>query len=74
MEKIQAVKKTLQGLYSKDLAKYARYNAAALILRSKKTNTDIPGTVREYFIGASDTTVSEIVKLLKGGDSGRRPA
>ena len=57
----------LQELYARNLAKYAKLNVAALVSRSMKYNTDIPGTVREYFIGASDNTVSEIEKILKGG-------
>lgn len=66
-EKIKAIKTALQGLYARDLAKYAKLNVAALVSRSMKNNTDIPGTVREYFIGASNDTVSEIEKFLKGG-------
>lgn len=66
-EKIKAIKMALQGLYSRDLAKYAKLNVAALVRRSIKNNTDILGTVREYFIGASNDTISEIEKILKGG-------
>lgn len=66
-EKINAIKIALQGLYTRDLAKYAKLNVTALVKRSMKNNTDIPGTVREYFIGASNDTVSEIGKFLKGG-------
>lgn len=66
-EKIREIKRTLQGLYARDLAKYAKRNVAALVSRSMKNNTDIPCTVRKYFIGASNDTVSEIEKILKGG-------
>lgn len=66
-EKVKAIKMALQELYARNLAKYAKLNVAALVSRSMKYNTDIPGTVREYFIGASDNTVSEIEKILKGG-------
>lgn len=66
-EKVKAIKTTLQGLYSRDLAKYAKLNVVSLVRQSMKSNTDIPGTVREYFIGASNATVSEIEKFLKGG-------
>ena len=67
LEKIKKIKETMQSLYTRDLAKYAKANVAALVKRSMKNNTDIPGTVREYFIVVSDNTISEIEKKLKGG-------
>lgn len=66
-KKISKIKSDLQTLYSKDLGRYARANVAALIKHSMKTSTDIPGTVREYFIVVSDNTIVEIENLLKGG-------
>lgn len=57
----------MQSLYTRDLEKYAKSNVAALVKRSMKNNTDIPGTVREYYIVVSDNTVGEIEKMLKGG-------
>lgn len=65
-EKIKEIKMALQGLYTNDLSKYATHTVVALIGNSLKNNTDIPGTVRDYFIGASSDTVSEIENLLKG--------
>lgn len=67
LEKIKQIKETMQSLYTRDLAKYAKSNVAALVKRSMKNNTDIPGTVREYYIVVSDNTVGEIEKMLKGG-------
>ena len=66
-EKIKAIKTDLRGLYARDLSKYAKLNVAALVSRSLKNNTDITRTIHEYFIGASNDTVSEIEKILKGG-------
>lgn len=66
-KKIKQIKETMQNLYTKDLAKYAKVNVAALVKRSMKNNTDISGTVREYFIAVSDNTVDEIENILKGG-------
>lgn len=67
LEKIKQIKEVMQSLYTRDLAKYAKSNVAALVKRSMKNNTDIPGTVREYYIVVSDNTVGEIEKMLKGG-------
>lgn len=67
LEKIKQIKETMQSLYTRDLAKYAKSNVAALVKRLMKNNTDIPGTVREYYIVVSDNTVGEIEKMLKGG-------
>lgn len=65
-EKIKKIKAALQGLYIRDLEKYAKINVSALVKRSLKSNTDISGTVREYFICVSNNTISEIEKILKG--------
>ncbi len=66
-EKVRKIKEAMQVLYSRDLAKYAKANVAALVKRSMKNNTDISGTIREYFIAVSNSTVGEIEKILKGG-------
>ena len=66
-EKILQMKSFLRTLYVRDVSKYAKINVAALIKRSLKDNTDISGSVCEYFILASDSTISEIEKLVKGG-------
>ena len=68
-EKIIKVKTAMQDLYVKDLTRYAEINIAALVKRSLKNNTDIPSTVREYFMGASESTISEIEKIMKGGQA-----
>lgn len=67
LKKIKQIKETMQSLYTRDLAKYAKSNVVALVKRSMKNNTDIPGTVREYYIVVSDNTVGEIEKMLRGG-------
>lgn len=64
-EKIAEIKEALKKLYDKDLAKYATVNVAALVKRSLRNSTDLPGTVREYFIEASDDTISNIEKILE---------
>lgn len=66
LEKVKKIKENMQALYVKDLAKYAQISVAALIKCSMKNNTDIPNTIREYFINASYATVGEIEKILKG--------
>lgn len=67
IKKIRKIKETMQSLYTRDLAKYAKVNIVALVRRSMKKNTDISGTVRGYFLVVSDDTVDEIEKVLKGG-------
>ncbi len=65
-DKIRRIKTILHSLYSKNLTGYARTNVSKLIYRSLKKNTDIPATIREYFIDVSDQTVAEIEKMVKG--------
>ena len=62
-----ALKEKLKILYTTDLAKYARTNVAALIRRTVSKNTDIPGTIREYYLGVCESTANEIEKMMKGG-------
>lgn len=66
-EKIVQLKVELGKMYSKNLSSFAKANVVALIKRSLKENTDIPGTIREYFMSVTETTISEIEKLVKGG-------
>lgn len=66
-EKIKEVKEHLQNLYAKDLSSYAKRKVTALITCSMNRNTDIPGTIRNYFIVVSDSTSSEIENMIKGG-------
>ena len=67
LDNIKKIKGYMQIMYEKHLATYAKVSVAALIKRSMKSNTDIPGTIKEYFINTSDETVNEIEKMLKGG-------
>lgn len=64
---IRKMKDALRKLYRANIETYARNNVVALVLRSLKKNTDIGGTVREYFINASELTVCEIVEKVRGG-------
>lgn len=66
-EKIKEVKEHLQNLYAKDLSSYAKRKVTALITCSMNRNTDIPGTIRNYFIVVSDSSSSEIETMIKGG-------
>lgn len=66
-EKIKEVKEYLQNLYAKDLSSYAKRKVTALITCSMNRNTDIPGTIRNYFIVVSDSISSEIETMIKGG-------
>ncbi len=65
-DKIRKLKVMLQKLYSKDLIGYACANVSALIRRTLKKNTDIPATIRKYFICVSDEIVNDIEKIVKG--------
>jgi hypothetical protein len=67
VNKIEHVKTFLKNLYSKDLPRYAKGNVAALVKKSADENTDLPGTVRTYFLIASDQTINEITEMVKGG-------
>ena len=64
---IRKIKDALRKLYGGNIEGYARKNVVALVRRSLKKNTDIDSTVREYFINASELTVCEIVKKVRGG-------
>lgn len=66
-DKIGKLKGYLQKLYSKDLQRYVKVNVAALVMYSAKKNTDLPGTIRSYYLIVSDETVSGIEKMVKGG-------
>lgn len=65
---IRKMKDALRKLYGGNIEGYARNNVAALVWRSQKKNTDIDATVRGYFINASEATVCEIVKKVRGAD------
>lgn len=66
-EKITKIKNCLKDLYSKDLIKFTNVNVAALILRSLKANTDINGTIKEYYLLVSEQTIDDVMKLVKRG-------
>lgn len=66
--KVEKLKSMLQSLYAKDLDHYAKSNVAALVRRTLKKNTDVPGTIRGYFISVSDSTVTMLKKMVKGGN------
>lgn len=65
-DNVHRLKIMMQPLYAKDLSKYAKNNIAALVRRTLKKNTDITGTIREYFIEVSDDTVITLEKMVKG--------
>jgi len=66
--KITRIKTELQVLYSKNLTRYALDTVSSLIRLSLKKETDISGTIREYFICVSNQTVAKIEKKVKGGE------
>lgn len=70
-DNVNALKIMLQSIYTKDLDKYAKSNIAALVRRALKKNTDVTGTIREYFIDVSDDTVVTLEKMVKGGQIGQ---
>lgn len=65
--KIQKIKKNLCKLYSNDLPNYSKANVAALVMNSLKTNTDVVGTIKQYYSLVSDQTINEVVKMVQGG-------
>lgn len=66
-DKVKALKSMMQSLYAKDLDKYAKSNITALVRRTLKKNTDVTGTIREYFIDVSDDIIVMLEKMVKGG-------
>ena len=50
-----------------DLDKYAKRTITALMWRTLKKNTDVTGTIREYFIDVSDDTIVLLEQMVKGG-------
>lgn len=66
---IEKLKNHLRNMYSRDLDKYAETNVAALIKRSLTENTDIEGTVREYFYNIPESIVDKISEIMKGEGS-----
>lgn len=74
---VNELKRMMQLLYAKnakDLGEFAMGNIIALVRRTLKKNTDVMGTIRNYFligsdfIAASDDTVRMIEKMVKGGN------
>lgn len=63
----QILKEMLGKLYSSDIAKYAKVNIAALVKRKLTQSTDIPGSIRKYYLEVSDETVQDIEQIMKGG-------
>ena len=66
-DKIRKVKDGFTELYKQDISKFAKFNVSELIKRSLKPNTDIHGTIDEYFTQVSTSTVNEIATAVKGG-------
>lgn len=66
-DKVKELKSMMQSLYAKDLDKYAKSNITALVRRTLKKNTDVTGTIREYFIDVSDDIIVMLEKMVKGG-------
>ena len=54
-------------MYSSDIAKYAKVNIAALVKRKLTQSTDIPGSIRKYYLDVSNETVQDIEQIMKGG-------
>jgi len=63
----QILKEMLGTLYSSDIVKYAKVNIAALVKRIMTSSTDIPGSIRRYFLDVSSETVKDIEQIMKGG-------
>lgn len=68
-DKVLKIKNGFTKLYNQDIAKFAKRNVSELIKRSLKANTDIDGTIGEYFAQVSTNTLNEIAAALKGGKS-----
>jgi len=61
------VKHEFAKLYGQDPANFAKRNVVELIKYSLKSNTDIIGTIGEYFSQVSVGTMNEIATAVKGG-------
>lgn len=66
-DETRRIKNMLTKMYQSDIAKYAKVNVAALILRTATQDSDIPGTIRQYFLDVCDDTIQEIEQIVKGG-------
>ena len=63
--KVQKLKTMMQSLYTKELDMYAKRNITALVYRTLNKNTNVAGTIREYFIDVSDDTIMILEELVK---------
>ena len=63
----QILKEMLGKLYSSDIAKFAKVNIAVLVKRKITQSTNIPGSIRKYYLDVSDETVQDIEQIMKGG-------
>ena len=66
-DKFIKIKEFLKELYSKDLPKFSKKSVAALILHSLKQNTDINGTIRQYYLLVSEQTIEDVAKMIREG-------
>ena len=66
-EKVRKIKNGFSKLYSQDISKFARRNVYELINHSLKPDTNIRGTIGEYFIQVSESTINELATAVKGG-------
>jgi len=63
-EKVRDVKQDFTKLYGQDTVAFAKRNIAELVKRSLKSNTDIFGTINEYFMSVSTETINEITTAV----------
>ena len=66
-EKIRIVKGEFEKLYGQNPVHFVKKNIVELVKHSLKENTDVDGTIREYFIHISDETLDDILTEVKGG-------
>jgi hypothetical protein len=60
IDEIRKIKVSFTELYKQDISRFAKRNVYELINRSLKANTDIHGTISEYFAQVSESTINEI--------------
>ena len=64
--KVGAIKEELTKLYGQDCSKLGKQIITGLILRVKKNNTNLVGTISSYFSIVSENTIADILTGLGG--------
>ena len=66
-DKALDLKRMMTKMYAQDVARFAKDTVAALVRRRATEATDIPCSIRKYFLEVSDETVQEIQRIVGKG-------